>query len=82
MALGQKIAIPADAKVYDLQGKTIMPGLVDAHAHIGAFRYGLTTSAKLAIYGQSGIWGDYFSRSFRKYRDRFYAIGNAKERRS
>ena len=35
--------IPADAKVYDLSGKTIMPGMVDAHAHVGAFRYGLTT---------------------------------------
>jgi len=41
-SMGQKNAIPANAKVYDLQGKTIMPGLVDAHAHIGAFRYGLT----------------------------------------
>ncbi|MEP2937257.1 MAG: amidohydrolase family protein [Gilvibacter sp.] len=34
---------PKGATVYDLKGKTIMPGLVDAHAHIGAFRYGLTT---------------------------------------
>ncbi|WP_114490885.1 amidohydrolase family protein [Candidatus Ulvibacter alkanivorans] len=41
--IGADISIPADAKVYDLQGKTIMPGMVDAHAHIGAFRYGLTT---------------------------------------
>src|SRR5690606_32703672 len=37
-----EISVPADAKVYDVQGKTIMPGMVDAHAHIGAFRYGLT----------------------------------------
>ncbi|MBW2938161.1 amidohydrolase family protein [Aureisphaera sp. CAU 1614] len=37
-----KITIPTDAKVYDLKGKTIIPGLVDAHAHIGAFRGGLT----------------------------------------
>ena len=34
--------IPADAKVYDAAGKTIMPGMVDAHAHVGAFRDGLT----------------------------------------
>ena len=33
--------IPADAKQYDAAGKTIMPGLVDSHAHIGAFRYGI-----------------------------------------
>ncbi|WP_203292652.1 amidohydrolase family protein [Luteirhabdus pelagi] len=37
------VAIPTDAKVYDTSGKTIMPGMVDAHAHVGAFRYGLTT---------------------------------------
>ena len=36
------ITVPADAKVYDLKGKTIIPGFVDAHAHIGAFRDGLT----------------------------------------
>ncbi|WP_115123353.1 amidohydrolase family protein [Marinirhabdus gelatinilytica] len=39
--IGQKISIPAGAKIYDVQGKTIMPGLVDAHAHIGAFRPGI-----------------------------------------
>lgn len=42
-AIGQssKVQIPKDAKVYDSKGKTIMPGMVDAHAHVGAFRYGL-----------------------------------------
>ena len=28
------IQIPADAKIYDLSGKTIMPGIVDVHAHL------------------------------------------------
>lgn len=37
-----EVKIPQDALVYDIPGKTIMPGIVDAHAHIGAFRYGLT----------------------------------------
>lgn len=44
-AMGENINIPQTAKVYDVKGKTIMPGMVDAHAHIGAFRYGLTTQA-------------------------------------
>jgi len=39
--IGQKIGIPAGTKTYDVQGKTIMPGMVDAHAHIGAFRSGI-----------------------------------------
>ena len=43
VSMGQSIPIPDDAKVYDVKGKSIMPGMVDAHAHIGAFRYGLTT---------------------------------------
>jgi Tol biopolymer transport system component/imidazolonepropionase-like amidohydrolase len=44
-ALGDasKITIPEQAKVYDVRGKIIMPGMVDAHAHVGAFRYGLAT---------------------------------------
>jgi len=29
-----KITVPADARVYDLQGKTIIPGLIDVHAHL------------------------------------------------
>jgi hypothetical protein len=43
-ALGpvSSVTIPSDAKVYDVTGKTIMPGIVDAHAHLGNFRYGLS----------------------------------------
>lgn len=33
--------IPTGTKIYDAKGKTIMPGIVDSHAHIGAFRYGI-----------------------------------------
>ncbi|GER59116.1 bifunctional TolB-family protein/amidohydrolase [Patiriisocius marinus] len=33
--------VPSDAKIYGMKGKTIMPGMVDSHAHIGAFRSGL-----------------------------------------
>ncbi|WP_460219244.1 amidohydrolase family protein [Psychroserpens sp. MEBiC05023] len=44
------ISIPSDAKVYDVTGKTIMPGIVDAHAHIGGFRYGLTTQKHWQFY--------------------------------
>jgi len=43
IGLTSEITIPPDARIYDVSGKTIMPGMVDAHAHIGAFRYGLTT---------------------------------------
>lgn len=34
-AVGKRsdVAVPTDAKVFDISGKTIMPGLFDAHAH-------------------------------------------------
>jgi imidazolonepropionase-like amidohydrolase/Tol biopolymer transport system component len=36
-----KISIPKDAKVIDASGKTIMPGFIDSHAHLGQFGTGL-----------------------------------------
>ncbi|MEX0904574.1 MAG: amidohydrolase family protein [Balneolaceae bacterium] len=38
----EDVTVPDDAYVEDLEGKTIMPGMVDAHAHIGNFRNGLS----------------------------------------
>jgi hypothetical protein len=45
-----EITIPANTKTYDLAGNTIMPGMVDAHAHVGGFRYGLTTQQNWQFY--------------------------------
>lgn len=36
------VKIPAGAKTIDCSGKTIMPGIVDVHAHLGTFRQGLS----------------------------------------
>jgi imidazolonepropionase-like amidohydrolase/Tol biopolymer transport system component len=36
------IPTPTGATFIDCTGKTIMPGLIDAHAHSGNFRYGLS----------------------------------------
>jgi imidazolonepropionase-like amidohydrolase/Tol biopolymer transport system component len=41
-AIGEKVRVPKSAKVIDCKGKTIMPGLVDVHGHLGDFRYGLS----------------------------------------
>ncbi|GEO19686.1 bifunctional TolB-family protein/amidohydrolase [Cyclobacterium qasimii] len=52
LAIGEtdKIKLPKGAKVYEMNGKTIMPGMVDAHAHIGAFRDGLTVKQNWQLY--------------------------------
>ena len=34
-AVGRGVAIPAGARQIDARGKTIMPGIVDVHAHVG-----------------------------------------------
>jgi imidazolonepropionase-like amidohydrolase len=41
IALGKKVVIPDDAEVYDATGKVVMPGLIDAHCHVGLFPDGI-----------------------------------------
>lgn len=50
MAVGKDLHIPADAKVIDAGGKTIMPGLVDVHAHLGTFRNGMSPQKQWSYY--------------------------------
>ncbi len=41
-AIGANVSVPAGAVVIDCNGKTIMPGMIDAHAHGNHFREGIT----------------------------------------
>jgi Tol biopolymer transport system component/imidazolonepropionase-like amidohydrolase len=40
-----QVAVPADARRIDVTGKTIMPGIVDAHAHVYPGSSGMTSKA-------------------------------------
>jgi imidazolonepropionase-like amidohydrolase len=40
-AVGEDIEIPEDAQVVDAMGKVVMPGLIDAHCHVGLFPDGI-----------------------------------------
>jgi imidazolonepropionase-like amidohydrolase len=41
VAIGENVTIPEDAEVFDATGKVVMPGLIDAHCHVGIFPEGL-----------------------------------------
>ena len=41
VAVGEHVEIPEDAQVYDATGKVVMPGLIDAHCHVGLFPDGI-----------------------------------------
>ncbi len=49
-----EVSIPNDAHVKNVEGKTIMPGLVDAHAHIGNFRHGLSPNQQWEYFANLG----------------------------
>lgn len=45
-----RVTVPKDAKVYDLKGKTIMPGMIDVHGHLGNFRFGISPQKQWEYY--------------------------------
>src|SRR5688572_3119022 len=56
-AVGQDIEVPSGAEVIDGKGKTLLPGLIDAHVHLGvaqgeqflrdALNFGVTTELEM-----------------------------------
>lgn len=50
--LGMNVAIPRDAKVFDVTGRTIMPGIIDAHAHLKDTTSAIIRMAPLGVVEQ------------------------------
>jgi len=45
-----QISVPNDAIQIEVSGKVIMPGIIDTHAHLNAFRYGLSPQKEWPYY--------------------------------
>ena len=45
-----EVRVPAKAFVVNCEGKTIMPGIIDVHGHLGNFRYGLSPQKQWEYY--------------------------------
>mgnify|MGYP006273317945 FL=1 len=39
--IGENLEIPAEAEVYEANGKVVMPGMIDAHTHVGISEEGI-----------------------------------------
>ncbi|HYA30013.1 MAG TPA: amidohydrolase family protein [Acidobacteriota bacterium] len=56
-----EVAVPSDAEVIDVTGKTVLPGFIDGHGHLEDFHgelylhLGITTCASIELY-QDGPW--------------------------
>lgn len=42
--IGDKLTVPSDGEIIDLKGKTVTPGLIDVHTHLGVHEEGIGTA--------------------------------------
>ncbi len=50
VAVGSDVEIPGNARVVDVEGKTIIPGIIDVHAHAAHFHSGISPQQNWAYY--------------------------------
>lgn len=66
-AVGKGVKVPAGAKIYNLRGHTIMPGMFDAHGHYGSpisalntieqYHYGLRANLAYGVTTMYDVYG-------------------------
>ncbi|MCM3870121.1 MAG: amidohydrolase family protein [Pyrinomonadaceae bacterium] len=66
-AIGKDIPIPSFAEVIDGKGKTLLPGLIDAHVHIGSYQpeQWLRDALNFGVTTELEMWGSDESRALR-----------------
>jgi Tol biopolymer transport system component/imidazolonepropionase-like amidohydrolase len=50
LAVGSSVDVPANARIIDAKGKTLFPGIIDAHAHASHFNSGVVPQQNWAYY--------------------------------
>lgn len=80
---GTAVKAPADARVIDVKGRTLMPGLIDAHVHVLAVEADLKLNARLpdavVMVRAINVMNEMLMRGFTTVRDLGGATGVARE---
>ncbi len=66
------VSVPAGATRVDVKGKTIMPGIIDVHGHLGSESNGLVGAIELAAGRQPRVRRDDLPRSVERQRNRVH----------
>ncbi len=75
-AVGQDLIIPTHAQIINLPGKTVMPGLIDAHVHMGAqIKIGDVRETRLGGGERLIFGGKDFTDNYREARETSLAYG-------
>ena len=77
-----RVTIPAGATRIDATGKTIMPGIVDAHAHLGGPGDGLIPQANWPLMANLAFGVTTLARSVQRHRDGVHDVGDGAHRRA
>lgn len=82
-SVGTNVKTPSDARVIDVSGKTLMPGLIDAHVHVVAVEADLKLNARLpdavVIVRSINLMNEMLLRGFTTVRDLGGATGVVRE---
>ena len=70
LAPRRRVRVPAGATRVDVRGRTIIPGLIDVHAHVNGEDDGLPRGAELAARRQSCVRRDHGARPIERHGNR------------
>ena len=67
---GRAVTFPAGAERVDVRGKTIIPGLIDVHAHVNGEDDGILAEQSWPLVAEPGLRRHHGARSLERHRNR------------